>query len=143
MINRINTEGDERVKLPKPCKYCGGLGDLAFGCLKKPKKPLKATKRIRRAGKLAEAYKILRQEFFRENPDGPYYCMYCQYINREIALERWEVNIEHYHSKARHPELRFKKENLVISCAFHNQDKGSRDGDEYIQTLDGKRGLIP
>lgn len=138
MINHINTEHAGSPK-PKPCSYCGALGHMAFGCRKKPRKPLQTNKRLSKAGKLAKAYTILRENFFRDNPEGPYYCVYCQYIGVEQPLERWEVNIEHYHSKARRPDLRFKKENLVVSCAFHNQEKGSLDGDSYIKKLDEMR----
>lgn len=118
-----------RVGRIKPCKYCGALTHLAFLCRKKPRKPLK------QLGKVGSQYADLREAFFKANPAEAYYCYYCLYVGIEIPLDKSQVCVEHYHSKARHPELRFTVGNLVASCHFHNKQKGSLDGDEYLEIL--------
>jgi hypothetical protein len=123
----------------KLCKYCKALGHTAFGCRRKPKKPLKAKQPLSQAGKLAKAYALLRETFFTENK-GPYYCIYCLALGIRRELTKGQVNIEHYYSKARRPDLRFKKENLVVSCSEHNRLKGSLDGDEFIRKIGGQVG---
>jgi hypothetical protein len=125
--------------MSKLCKYCKALGHTAFGCRKRPKKPLKAKQPLSQAGKLAKAYALLRETYFVENK-GPHYCIYCLAIGVEQELTKGQVNIEHYYSKARRPDLRFKKENLVVSCSEHNRLKGSKDGDEFLKELARRNG---
>lgn len=80
-----------------------------------------------------------RKQFLQEN-DPPYYCIYCLYIGIDPMplLPEW-VNVEHTESKARHPELRFVKGNLAVSCAYHNAQKKSKGITEYLQILDKQR----
>lgn len=117
------------------CKNCGGEGHTAFNCPKKPRKPLKAKKKLKKVGRLGQKYAELRKQFFTDNPYGPYECLYYTIMDMPSSLEANEVNVEHFQSKTHHPELRFVKGNLVVSCPGHNQDKGSMDGDKYIEKL--------
>lgn len=122
----------------KPCKFCGGLTHLAFGCTKRPKKPLNRAKRMRKVGKITKKLTEQRKAYFLDNPspDGMYYCYYCLFLGVERPLTIGEVVIEHYKSRARHPELRFDRGNLVLSCEMHNKLKGSKDGDEFLEDLE-------
>jgi hypothetical protein len=72
--------------------------------------------------------------FFREH-EPPYLCVYCLVIGYENFLEPGWANVEHGEAKAGHPDKRFDKANLYISCQFHNKDKGTADIDEYIAKL--------
>jgi 5-methylcytosine-specific restriction endonuclease McrA len=125
--------------MSKSCMYCSSSSHTGFSCVRRPRKPLQAKRPLSKSGKLAKAYAILRQDYLDTNP-GPYYCVYCLSIGVEQELTRGEVNVEHYHSKARRPDLRFRKSNLVVSCQKHNADKGSLDGDEFIQKIGGQVG---
>lgn len=136
VISHINTKGTGPAKLPKPCHYCGSIAHRPFGCRKRPKKPLKRSP-LQKTGKLAKAYGMLREQYLEANP-GPWFCYYCLHMGIEQELIRRDVNVEHYHSKARRPDLRFKMGNLVVSCAFHNKDKGSLDGDTYLKKIEDR-----
>lgn len=139
-INRISNTQHGPARLPKPCKFCGTLGHLAFNCPKKPRKPLKATKglttkkRMNKVGRIGKALSKQRNELLDELPQ-PYKCFYCAFVGVETILEREFVNVEHTESKARHPELRFVKKNLVISCPGHNAMKQSKGVDEFLDSL--------
>jgi hypothetical protein len=107
----------------------------------KPRKPLKAKaglvakKRMRKVGKIGKALIKQTHEYLADVPP-PYYCIYCIFLGWDMPpLEPGTVNVEHTESKARHPELRFVKDNLAISCPFHNEDKKSLDIDEYLEKL--------
>lgn len=138
VINRINKEGSKPVRLPKPCKFCGGLGHLAFGCRKRPKKPLKTKKRMKPLGKIGKAL-AKQSEDFKTELKPPYLCFYCQYLGIDYPLEIEFVNAEHTQSKARHPAMRFVKEGLAISCPGHNEQKGSMDIEEFLIILDDEK----
>lgn len=142
MINHVNTEQTGPARLPKPCTFCKGLGHLAFGCTKKPKTPLNRTGRIRRVGKIGQKLLDQRKAYFEDNPGNEHYCYYCVYVGIERVLTQQEAQIEHFRSKARHPELRFERSNLIISCAEHNKLKGSKDGPEFLEELGEANGRI-
>ncbi len=126
--------------MAKPCKCCGALGHSAFGCPRKQLKPLqtctplKVKKRIKRLGRIGKALQDQRAQFFREN-GPPYLCIYCLVIGIDDPLLPGQVNVEHGKAKATHPELRFVKSNLYVSCPGHNADKGGMGIDEYIEYL--------
>lgn len=61
------------------------------------------------------------------------------YVGIDVPLEKRNVQVEHFMSKARHPELRFEMSNLVASCRTHNRMKGSLDGPEFLKILDENR----
>jgi len=90
---------------------------------------------MKKVGKIGKKLLDQRATFIAENP-GPYYCYYCLYIGVEEELDVAHVQIEHFYTKNNHPELRFARENLVLSCSFHNRDKGGTDGPEYLAKLD-------
>lgn len=139
MINRINKTGAKSVKLPRPCTYCKGLGHLAFGCTKKPRKPLRAKKPMRKIGKVGRKLSLSNKAFLDAIPADELYCYYCLFEGVEQLLARQEAQAEHFLSRARHPDMRYDKRNLVVSCARHNQEKASLDGPEYLRLLDQKR----
>lgn len=125
-IQRINADS-KPVKLPKPCKYCKGLGHLAFGCRKRPKKPMNKT------GRISKLNAKVGRQFKKENPpnhEGYYECYYCK---RWVPPEL--MNPEHTDSKARHPEERTNQKKLVIACTPCNEAKGSLSAEEYIERL--------
>lgn len=121
--------------MPMPCKYCKVDTHSSFTCFKRPRKTLQAKRRIKKVGKLGKAYMMLRQEYFKDHPGDEHYCYYCLYIGIEIPLDKRQTQVEHYYSKARHPDKRFDKTNLVASCSFHNKLKGSTDGPEFLEIL--------
>lgn len=134
MINRINKEQTGTPKALKPCAYCKGLGHLAFTCHKKPRKPLQATKRLKKVGKITKRLIDQRREYLKAFP-GPHYCYYCLYQDIEEELTEENVQIEHFLTKNNHPEKRFDWSNLVKSCANHNRLKGGMNGPEFLQKL--------
>lgn len=126
----------------RTCERCHKDGHTAFSCPSRPrkmiqtKKPLAAKTRIRNLGKMGKAYISLRKQYFEDHPGDEHYCYYCLYLDIEIMLTKRQAQVEHFLSKARHPELRLTKTNLVVSCAYHNKLKGSLDGPEFLQILD-------
>lgn len=134
MIQRINKAGARKVTL-KPCKICSHLGHTAFNCPKKPRKPLLAKKRMNPIGKVGKATMRSNKAFLDSIPDDELYCAYCVVVGVEQLLDRKDANAEHFLSRARHPELRLDKTNLVVSCKMHNKMKGSMDGPEFIAIL--------
>lgn len=125
----------------KACKTCSKpcIGDY---CMQhKPRKPLKTTttlkprKRLKKLGKIGKQLIQQRQDFILDVPP-PYYCIYCIFMEWDMPpLDVEVMNVEHTESKARHPELRFVKGKLAISCPFHNEDKASLDIDQYLAKL--------
>lgn len=126
--------------MARPCTHCQSVTHTAFNCPRRPRKPLqtrtalKPKKRMRRIGKIGKALLDQRAQFFRDN-DPPYLCIYCLVIGIDHPLLPEEVNVEHGEAKRPHPELRFVKSNLYISCPYHNQEKSGRGIDEYIEYL--------
>jgi hypothetical protein len=124
----------------KPCKVCSSVAHTAFRCPRKPRVAMKSNKgfrpgkRLRPVGKIGKALHDQRIQFLAEH-EPPYMCIYCLVIGIENFLVPEDVNVEHGESKARHPDKRFTKKNLYISCGYHNQDKSSMDIDEYIALL--------
>jgi hypothetical protein len=117
-------------------------GHTAFLCPFRPRKPLRSRKALKRIGRIGGQYAALRELFFAANPGPIWYCYYCVYIGQEIPLEKAHICVEHYYSKARHPELRFDVSNLVASCHFHNKEKASLNGPDYLEKLDEQKGNI-
>lgn len=137
MIQRLNEKG-KPVKLPKPCTYCKGLGHLAFGCTKKPRKPLQAKKPMRKIGPVARKLADQRKAYLTAFP-APHYCFYCTYMDIEEELEEKHVQLEHFLTKNNRPDLRFDWSNIVKSCPGHNELKGNTDGPEFLELLDQLR----
>lgn len=129
MIEHINSDGAKPVKLPKPCKYCKGLGHLAFGCTKKPRKPMK------KVGRISKKLLDQRKAYLEAYP-APHYCAYCVYSGIEEELKEKDVQVEHFLTKNNRPDLRFDWSNLVKSCPGHNKLKGNQNGPEFLKTLD-------
>lgn len=139
VINHINRDGSKSARLPKPCTYCGALGHTSMGCLKKPRKPLKATKRIRRVGKVTKKQMEFNKAWLDSIPDDKLYCFYCLHIGVKHLLTREEAQPEHFMSRARHPDLRYDPYNMVVSCQPHNKAKGSLDGFDYLKILEKEK----
>lgn len=120
----------------RTCKRCKKDGHTAFVCPSRPRKQLQTKKRLNPVGKLGKKYITLREQYFQDHPGDEHYCYYCLYVGIEQALTKKQTQVEHYYSKARHPERRFDKTNLVASCAPHNKLKGSLDGPEFLEILE-------
>lgn len=99
---------------------------------------MKRGKALRKVGKVGKKLLEQREQFLLDH-DPPYLCVYCLVIGIDIPLMPDEFNVEHGESKTRHPDRRFDKTNLYVSCLFHNEDKGSQDIDEYIGMLTRER----
>jgi len=135
-IDRIKNTQRKPARLPKPCKYCGTIGHTSFNCPKKPRKPLQTTKRMKKVGKIGKQLLDQAADFRKEHP-GPQQCFYCLFIGIVELID--DYCVEHTLSKTRHPEYRFDKEKLVISCHGHNEEKGSKDIDEYLEILEKRK----
>jgi 5-methylcytosine-specific restriction endonuclease McrA len=61
-----------------------------------------------------------------DNKQEAYNCFYCGKF-----LWPAEVTLDHYHSRSRHPELRYELSNLRPCCWNCNGEKGSTDGDDF------------
>lgn len=133
MIQRQGLTGPQ-VTL-KPCKECGALGHTRFTCSKRPSKIMRSDKPMNRIGKVGRATQASNKAFLNSISDSELYCYYCLYEGNEYLLPRREAQAEHFYSRARHPELRLDKTNLVISCGAHNKLKGSLDGPEFLEKL--------
>jgi 5-methylcytosine-specific restriction endonuclease McrA len=130
---------------PKPCKNCGLLGHTPINCWQRKRRPISSSKGverssrpIRQVGKIQQKWLKFRIAWFDTNPPdeyGFYHCYYCTYFNLGSSLTRKETTLDHYRSRSAHPELRFNEDNIVPCCWWHNSDKGSIDGDKYIEIL--------
>lgn len=103
---------------------------------------MQAKKSMKKIGRVGRETMDSNKAFLDSVPDDELYCFYCQYIGVIWLLTRKEAQAEHYYSRARHPGLRLDNEKKVVSCSFHNKDKGSRDGDEYLKILDEEKERI-
>lgn len=117
----------------KPCK-CGSLYHTSMLCPRKERKPLQNRKPMKKVGRIGKALIDQAHEFWKEQ-EPPYLCVYCLVIGYENFLEPQWANVEHGESKYNHPDRRFDKTNLYVSCRFHNKDKGRMDIDPYIAKL--------
>jgi hypothetical protein len=114
-------------------------GHTAFTCPFKPRKPLKRS-RMKRVGPVTRKLIHQRAQFFADTPP-PYYCYYCLFCGHEEELTMEQAQVEHFYTKNNRPDLRFDRSNLVISCAYHNKDKGGMDGPEYLKKLEEIKGI--
>lgn len=89
---------------------------------------------MKKVGRIGKALQAQRVTFFEEH-DPPYLCVYCLVIGIDDPLLPEWVNVEHGEAKAGHPDKRFEKTNLYVSCQFHNKQKSGMDIDEYIELL--------
>jgi 5-methylcytosine-specific restriction endonuclease McrA len=118
------------------CGYCEGVGHSAFNCTVKPRKrlvsktQLRPRKRMKKVGKVTKRWFEIREKWLEQNKAEFYVCHYCPTV-----MTRSQLTLDHYKSRGRHPELRYVLTNLVPACAFDNAQKGSLDGDEYIELL--------
>ena len=76
-------------------------------------------------------YLAFRKQYLKEHPanhQGYWTCYYGR---------QWTTGIELDHdlAKSSHLDLHIDPDNIHISCVFHNRDKGSRSGAQYIEYL--------
>lgn len=107
----------------KTCKHCESENHLSIQCFKRPKRVIKA-------GRVANRWQTTRRQWFKANQRESYSCHYCGRF-----LLKNEVELDHYLSRSRRPDLRFELSNLVPSCHRCNQEKGSMSGDEYLNKV--------
>lgn len=86
-------------------------------------------------GKIGKKLAAQSKEFIADYKP-PYLCVYCLVIGYDNPLMPEEIDVEHGNSKRMHPDQRFAKANLYISCKFHNKDKSSMDIDKYIEKIE-------
>lgn len=77
--------------------------------------------------------------FHNKPTDGYWYCTYCSKpltTDKDmLAMGVERLTLDHYHTRSRHPELRYDIKNLVPSCFRCNYAKGSIDGDDYVKKI--------
>jgi 5-methylcytosine-specific restriction endonuclease McrA len=107
----------------KHCKACNGTGHTAFNCPSRPRATLKASKPMKKIGRVGkETAKAVAKwkRTLQPNHQGYFVCYMCgawvQYMTAE-----------HTKSKARHPELRTDVKKLKLACDPCNEKKGSKD----------------
>lgn len=158
---------DKDFKNPKPyirtkfkteklhiCKFCGAIGKhFSFQCkdnpknkqrIRRPRKPIKQESDTAKAKRLAT-----NREWFKLNPpddNGNWICYLQITPECPIKLENIpnapnSLQLEHYYSKVRAPELKYSVENLKPACRFCNRLKGSLNGDE-LNRLGTIKGLV-
>lgn len=73
----------------------------------------------------------LREDFKRKKlkKDGFYSCFYCKKTLRE------DVTVDHIKPRSKYPELQFEVDNLVISCRSCNSSKGTKELEDFLNTL--------
>lgn len=117
-------------KIPK-CKYCGNTQHFSIACFNKPRRPIKNI-----SDKALNKKQVTDRLWYQLNPPdskGVWIC-YLQ-ISSEcpIKLTRSTIVLEHYKSKARHPELKFEVTNLRPSCSLCNDLKRSLDIEDLVK----------
>lgn len=131
---------------PKVCRICGVPGHQAINCYTRRKNIITRKRFIQRGakarlkpfGKTANKWLKFRQEYLDNHPpddSGFYHCIYCVEMGLSSFLTRRQVTLDHWHSRTRRPELKFDDSNIVFCCAWHNSDKGSKSGKEYLRIL--------
>lgn len=112
------------------CTYCREIGHTAFKCLRKPRKPLRAKRRMKSIGAVGVKWIETRKLWLKLHKANEYHCHYC---GRTLTPQ--ELTLDHYKSRSRYPSLRYDLSNLVPCCAPCNEAKGSMDGDEYLKKI--------
>ena len=91
---------------------------------------MRVNRRIKPIGAVGRKWLETRDKWL-EGHKAPYY--FCHYCNK--MMTRTELTLDHYKSRSRYPALRYKLSNLVPCCLTCNTDKGSLDGDKYLEKL--------
>ena len=97
-------------------------------CYFKPRKPL------HKIGPTAKKWIDTRKEWVKNNPpdiSGYWYCTYCG-----VPLAYSSLTLDHIKARSRRPDLRYDHSNLAPSCYSCNQQKGSKDVEEFYQIKD-------
>lgn len=131
-------------------KYCDGCGvtHTSLMCFNKPRKPLIYRPKPKRVSEQTKKhYRSLKAAYLiwyqRNKPDGSnlYYCFYCHraITNDEQQMEMGiqPMTLDHYHPRSTHKDLVYDPDNLVACCYPCNSEKGSIDGDLYMQKIGG------
>lgn len=120
---------------PRPCTYCAGM-HTSLMCQKKPRKPLKTKKAVKKLGSKSVKWLKFRKRYLSNHPpntEGYYTCYLCK---------RWvkpgEVTLDHVRSRSRHPDLVFEEDNIRLCCWDCNTEKGSLDLEEFKEKANGR-----
>lgn len=125
------------------CTTCGKKSTSAYCFSHKPRKaiatnkplvsrsrlvtttPLKATKPMKKHGKVHETWMRTRGDWLTANP-APWHCHYC-----DKALDITTITLDHKIPRSRRPDLRYALDNLVPCCFVCNVLKGSTPHDRF------------
>lgn len=120
------------------CTFCGSKFHYQSFCPKKPRQPIKTTKRPRQIGKRGELWLATRQEWIAENPPdehGLWYCFYCG-VALTIDLDKVGIGIMFMtldHKDGRRGKLLTDKTRLLPACYPDNRLKGSQDYARFVE----------
>lgn len=119
------------------CVVCNKKSQSDHCFLHKPKKPMR-----KEAVKTKEKRLAVTQEWLELNPadeEGTWTCYLQIAINCRLRMNIGTLNIEHDHSKARRPDLKYNVKKLKPACSPCNELKGSLSGDEVINKYRGSK----
>lgn len=111
-----------------PCKECGSAWHTR---MYHKSKPLVASKSIRKIGPVTKKWLKTKELWFERNKQPYYACDYCGKI-----MTRTQLTLDHVKSRSKHPELRFRLDNLVPACWSCNTEKGSTDAGVFRHLKD-------
>lgn len=103
------------------CKYCGGNDHTSLMCLRKPRHAMRQESKNHKLNRMRTS-----DSWYTINPpdkDGHWQCYlqispYCLKV-----LDRSTISLEHIYPKIKWPELRYRHENIMPSCAYCNKLK--------------------
>lgn len=100
-------------------------------CFKKPRRPISHEAPSTRSKRTQTT-----REWYKDNPPderGLYYCYLNIAVDCKVRLTRSQVRLEHVKSKARHPELKYDKNNIKPACDPCNGLKASKDIEDLVE----------
>lgn len=121
---------------PKGCNKCQSKWHTSLHCPTEPRSVLRtASKPIKREStKTRQKRQQTAREWHKLNKpgsDGMYTCYLQIHPDCPKMLTKDMLTLEHYHSKARRPDLKFDVTNLKPSCSPCNGMKLSKSGSDF------------
>lgn len=120
---RLNPKQSTKTPRRSKCQFCGSTTHYSYQCSLEHRSEAHIYKRPKGDSKWTRA----KRAWFKAHPAEYFNCHYCGKL-----LSKKEIELDHYISRSRRPDLKYKLSNLVPSCRWCNQLKGSLSGDEFI-----------
>lgn len=104
----------------KPCRHCGRYGHWPYQCFSQ-------RKAVTQKGKHFKRWMETREKWFERHQSRHYYCYIC---GRKMTKK--ETTLDHIKARSRHPELRYRFDNLAPCCGWCNYQKGSKSLEQFL-----------